>query len=140
MLHSKNSGLGVIVRDAEGEVQASICCNIDAELQPAVVEAMALRRALMLCYDLGFSRVVFEGDCQEVNAINSSHESSAKASSLIHDIKRLLKYRVGWKVSFNYRETNLAAYQLAKLAISLLEERNIHILIHNVVLQEKLCI
>lgn len=97
-----------------------------------------------LCSNLGFSKVIFEGDCQEiVKATNNHLDSWAEVSPLIHDIKSMLKNRFGWKVSFNYRETNSAAHNLAKIAVSFPEE---HIWmeecptqIMNVDLKEKFC-
>lgn len=63
---SMTIGLGVIITDAAGEVQVSLACTIKANLQPIIAEARALRRAMELCAYLGFSNVIFEGDCQEI--------------------------------------------------------------------------
>ncbi|KAG6700145.1 hypothetical protein I3842_08G097700 [Carya illinoinensis] len=70
-----------------------------------------------------FSHVIFVWDYHEnVNAINAQQETWIVASSLIYDIKSMLKTRLGWTVSFSYRETNQHAHKLSKLALSMTDE------------------
>ncbi|KAK2666055.1 hypothetical protein Ddye_004629 [Dipteronia dyeriana] len=44
----KVSWIGVMIRDWNGHVTASLCQNVRASLQPQVVEAMAILRGLQL--------------------------------------------------------------------------------------------
>ncbi|XP_041018028.1 pentatricopeptide repeat-containing protein At5g18475-like [Juglans microcarpa x Juglans regia] len=44
--------------------------------KPATVEARALRRAMNLCVDLGFSKVIFEGGGQEIVEATNAHQES----------------------------------------------------------------
>lgn len=118
MFKSMTTGLGVIIRDAACEVQVSLACStIKANLQPVIAEARALRRAMELCADLGFSNVIFEGDSfQEiVKAFNAQQDSWTAVSPFLYDIKRMLQIRVGWKVSFNFREMLLTSSLNSKI-------------------------
>lgn len=58
--HSNSSGLGGIIRDAEGESHIVFCSYQSRSLIPEVVEATALRRFMHICKDLNLERVIFE--------------------------------------------------------------------------------
>lgn len=58
----KQKGLGVIIRDESGEIMVSIYTNISYNMKLIIAEGMALRKAMEICAELGFARVIFEGD------------------------------------------------------------------------------
>ncbi|XP_041004159.1 uncharacterized protein LOC121249523 [Juglans microcarpa x Juglans regia] len=60
----KKVGLGVIIRDADGEVLACMCSVVDSLQKPNAVETMALKRTGHLCVELGLSKVILDGDSQ----------------------------------------------------------------------------
>lgn len=65
------SGFGGLARDDGGEVLAAFSSSIPSTLQPCIAEAMAFRITLTLSKELGFTNVLFEGNClQVVNAVN----------------------------------------------------------------------
>ncbi|XP_035541705.1 uncharacterized protein LOC118344698 [Juglans regia] len=45
---NKKVGIGVIIRDSEGEILACLCSMMDAHLKPVMAEGHALRRAMNL--------------------------------------------------------------------------------------------
>ncbi|KAF5449835.1 hypothetical protein F2P56_030240 [Juglans regia] len=55
-------GLGVIIRNNKGEVMATGCDSKSYVEQPAIAEGWALSKAMELCKDLSFNRVILEGD------------------------------------------------------------------------------
>lgn len=55
--------IGGILRDSEGEEQMAFCNRLLSALSPALAEAMSLRKAMMLCKELGIPEMSFEGDC-----------------------------------------------------------------------------
>lgn len=57
-------GIGVIIRDAAGVILAALFTKFCHLMKPIIAEALALRRVMKLCLELGFSNVVFEGDSQ----------------------------------------------------------------------------
>ena len=56
------AGLGVIIHDSQGLVMVSLAQNIQLASSVAEMEALAATRALELVAELGFDRVIFEGD------------------------------------------------------------------------------
>lgn len=117
---NQSTGLGTIIRDFKGEIQASSCCNRPLLYQPAIAEAYApLRTAMLLCQDLGITEGIFEGDCKYVvSAANSKEDEYSAIYPLLVDIKALMHQRPTWKVQFKHRETNKVAHHLPKLACS----------------------
>lgn len=45
---AKQTGLGVIIQDYKGDVQASLCCNVGVSLHLVLAKAMALPKAMIL--------------------------------------------------------------------------------------------
>ena len=54
--------LGVIIHDSQGLVMVSLAQNIQLASSMAEMEALAATQALELVAELGFDRVIFEGD------------------------------------------------------------------------------
>lgn len=54
--------LGGLIKDASSEVLVSFCSSCSYALKPEIVEALALRKAISISWDLGISNVMFEGD------------------------------------------------------------------------------
>lgn len=62
-IHQKCSGMGGLIRDAEGEVLLSFSSIIDYTTNPALAESLALRKAMDISIETGFYRLIFECDC-----------------------------------------------------------------------------
>jgi len=84
----KKAGLGVVIRNQEGLVMASLSQLI--QLPPSTVievEALAARRALELALELGFDRIVLEGDSEILIKILKNNSSSlAPLGHTVNDI------------------------------------------------------
>lgn len=116
--HNNITGLGGIFKDSEGEILASICSFKHLIHRPELVKALALRRIMKLSLELGFSYVVFEGDCQWlINLVNSNFESLSDLRLVLYDIQQLLNQHPLQSIKFIYREANKVANNLAKWAI-----------------------
>ncbi|XP_042944772.1 uncharacterized protein LOC122278654 [Carya illinoinensis] len=71
-------GIGVAIRDSEGELLG--CLIAPKENVPSVfqVECYALHSAMVLCIELGLPQVCFEGDAKaDIDAVNSNDEDSS---------------------------------------------------------------
>ncbi|KAK9285435.1 hypothetical protein L1049_024628 [Liquidambar formosana] len=80
-------GLGVIVRDWEGQVIAASSKKLSGTFPVAVVEAMAVRYALVLAHELGLHSVEVEGNSIEVvNVLNLSETFRTPPGLIIEDI------------------------------------------------------
>ncbi|XP_042953522.1 uncharacterized protein LOC122290063 [Carya illinoinensis] len=118
------SGIGVVIRDSSGEIVASLCCPRTKVQDAMVAEVYALWRAMKLCVELNFKKVQFEGDALSVvKAVNSSEECWERHGQVVEDLKDALRKRIGWAVVHVDRCCNNVAHSLAKIALSIQEER-----------------
>ena len=62
----KKSGIGVVVRDVNNLVLASCATKIHQSFKVVEIEFMAATTALTFAKDLGFQRIILEGDSLEV--------------------------------------------------------------------------
>ena len=60
------AGLGVIIRDSQGLAMASSTQNVQLASFMVEMEALAATRAIELAAELGFDRIIFEGDSTTV--------------------------------------------------------------------------
>ena len=56
------AGLGVVIRNSDGAVMASLSQQIPQPTMMAQVEALAARRAVEFALEIGITSAVFEGD------------------------------------------------------------------------------
>ncbi|XP_038708505.1 uncharacterized protein LOC120003559 [Tripterygium wilfordii] len=111
------TGMGVVFRDASGEVMASSSLLRMTALHPSLAEALAALHAVKLALELGFTELIFEGDAAVVvEAINGSDVHRAIWSPVIMEIKRLLRFLSSWKFVHIRRTANEAAHSMAKHA------------------------
>lgn len=75
-ISNKRMGVGVVVRDASGAILASMVTTIPFIRDPTVAEAMAAWKAVVFCSELGFQRVIFEGDALEI--VNALRQESPR--------------------------------------------------------------
>lgn len=68
-------GAGIILRDEDGEVLASLCMSKMNVSHPILAEIYALWRAMEFCLELNMKNIVFEEDAQIViRDVNSKEE------------------------------------------------------------------
>lgn len=89
-LHQK-MGVGIIIRNEHGEVLASKQIPKHGCPQPQIAETFGAFMAISFCLELGFNRIVFEGDAKNVvELIQRSDGLFGTCGHLIHDIQILL--------------------------------------------------
>ncbi|XP_042974665.1 uncharacterized protein LOC122306301 [Carya illinoinensis] len=117
-------GIGVVIRDENGDVMVSLCSQKRNVRDPLVAELQALRQAMKLCADLNITEVIFEGDALKVvRAVNNLESSWEWHGQVVEDIKKVLRNRTSWKVIHAYRESNCVAHFLAKFSFTVNEDR-----------------
>lgn len=106
---------------ANDDVYASFNCKVAHTFNPEVAEALALRKAMLLCEELGFPSMIFEGDCLSVvHMINSISTPYACVRLVIFDIQQLFLSHPLWHVVFiHIKKVNMVAHHLARLACSI---------------------
>ncbi|XP_035538485.1 uncharacterized protein LOC118343802 [Juglans regia] len=117
-------GLGVVIRDCNGEVMAVKCANRKCRSSPFIAECSAMWEAMELCKELDFWDVWLEGDAKDViDAVNRDEEDESRYGHVVEDLKQSLKQSKSWKVVFTHRDGNEVAHHLAKMAIHCISDQ-----------------
>jgi ribonuclease HI len=112
-------GVGLVARDSTSKVQASICNFLPSLTDPAAMEAYAARQGAEMSRDMGFRKILLEGDAQViVQAINSAGACSARYASIIDDTRDILQSFSSWRVLFVRLEWNSVAHSLARVVVT----------------------
>lgn len=76
---SEEAGIGVVVRNAKGEVLAALSEKIPYPGSVVLVEVLAVRRAAQFIVELGILQSVFKGDsnvvCKALKVVDVGHSS-----------------------------------------------------------------
>lgn len=65
-IYRRKTSICVIVRNSMGEVLATLSTPKDYIIEPDIAEAIAALRATQFCHELGFYKVILEGDALQV--------------------------------------------------------------------------
>ncbi|XP_035547368.1 uncharacterized protein LOC118348906 [Juglans regia] len=119
----KRKGVGIVVRDGNGEVLISLCGSDVGFCSPAVAELQALWRALKLCAELQWNKVIFEGDAMGIiDAVNRQNCCWEWHGQVVEDIKLILQNRPNWSIRYTNRKCNRVAHMLAKMGLDVTDE------------------
>ena len=114
----KKAGVGMVVRDAKGLVLASCAKEMHQPYKAAVIESLAAATALSFATNLGFRRVVLEGDLMEViQALRENAESLTPTGLLLEDVRMLSQNFEQLLYSRIKKEGNFVAHNLTKYAL-----------------------
>jgi ribonuclease HI len=138
-------GVGVVIKNHEGEVVAAKCCTKPHITDPLVAEIVAAWSAAQFIRHLEIDHVLVEGDSLGViQSLGGVDRSWAPAGHLVDDAKALLNNCRCWKAMHVRREANAAADCLAKMALQLIEEHqwrnSTPLCIREIVMSEKILI
>ncbi|XP_035551109.1 uncharacterized protein LOC118349687 [Juglans regia] len=101
----KRMGIGIIIRDEEGEALVVVCDLKKNVVNAVVAESFALRKAVELCSDLNIQNAIFESDAKGViEAVQSEEEVVLDFSSIIEDVKAHFRNRTDWFIQFVIRK------------------------------------
>lgn len=113
---SKQSGVGVIVRDEEGNVVAVMCRKLDLPLGALETEAKALEIGVSFAEEVGLRDVVFEGDSQLIiNAIQGMGEAASSILNIIQGVLRKAQCFKTFDFLHTKRQGNVPAHCLLSM-------------------------
>ncbi|XP_030939879.1 uncharacterized protein LOC115964767 [Quercus lobata] len=111
------AGIGIIIRNEQGLVMAALSQQIPLPTSVEMVEVLAACRALVFAKELGFDRVIVEGDSTNtITSINGGHMDHLALGHVLLDIKRLFSCFSHISVKYINREGNCVAHKLARRA------------------------
>jgi ribonuclease HI len=114
---SNAAGIGVIVRNHQGEVMGSLSQRIPFPHSVEALEASAARSAIQFAKDLGFTKIVLEGDSKTVvDAFLLRDPCTTIYGHIIEDIKQTAQSLQSVLFLHTKREGNVMAHLLAKRA------------------------
>ena len=117
------SGFGAIIRNFAGEVMAGMSVKGPDVKNSEEAEVLACRRAVEFSREVGFSRVIIEGDCLNVmRALSVSTENSSLLGHIYEDIKFNLRGMQVLSINWVKRGGNMVAHTLAKHARNLIND------------------
>ncbi|EPS68811.1 hypothetical protein M569_05963, partial [Genlisea aurea] len=113
---SKGTGFGGIIRDAQGTCIAWFAFNNPHRLDPEHGELMAATFVMELALDLGYKKMVLEGDCLSIiNALKSKQNMEVSPlGNVFADIFSLIDQCDEFRPEHVRRDRNKTAHQLAK--------------------------
>ena len=111
-------GLGVVIRNSNGEVMASMSQLVQLPTTVSQVEAMATRKATEFALEIGFDKIILEGNSEIVyKDLMNNGSSLALHGHLIQDVKVLVPLFSSVCFSHVSRTGNQATHSLARRAI-----------------------
>ncbi|XP_050280506.1 uncharacterized protein LOC126721501 [Quercus robur] len=112
------AGIGVVVRDYNGEVMASLIQQLEQAYQPVEVEAIAACRAVEFGSEIGVDCAIVEGDSEViVKALRNNDNGLTPFAPLINDVSLFSSLFSELSYSHIRRDGNKVAHSLAKLAL-----------------------
>ncbi|XP_075649759.1 uncharacterized protein LOC142620244 [Castanea sativa] len=113
------AGIGVVVRNEEGLVLASLSQQILLPTTVMEVETLAARHALEFAVEIGVHSVILKGDSTIlINALQSNNHSLAHFGHLAEDVKYLASCFPRCMFSHVRRHCNKVAHSLARRALT----------------------
>ncbi|XP_075633707.1 uncharacterized protein LOC142606209 [Castanea sativa] len=115
------SGIGVVLRDENGLVLASLAQQLPHLYTPLITEAKVASRALQFAAELGFNRVILEGDCHVlIKALKEGSMFLCTDGLFIEDVLFDANFFNDLRYSHVKREGNKVAHSLARYALEVL--------------------
>ncbi|XP_065618590.1 uncharacterized protein LOC136062868 [Quercus suber] len=105
-----------------GLVLAAFTQPIPLPTSIEMVEVLAARGALYFAKDLGFNKVIMEGDSEIIiKALNSGGLSSSSFGQIVKDVKVMSSSLMSVLFSHTRRQGNRVAHGLARLACNFVD-------------------
>jgi len=111
-------GIDVVVRDYEGIVIATSCCQVFSLPDSEVAEALVIRKGLEFAKDMFFLNLIAESDDSNVvQALNTHQQHPNYVGSIIGDCINFNVFFRSLRFLHVRREANQAAHYLAQYSL-----------------------
>jgi ribonuclease HI len=118
-ISNRRVGIGLVVRNDAGDIEAASTVCIPFVTDPTLAEALGAWHALLFCRKQRYTHVILEGDSQEVvKALRKEGPCWMSYGHIIEDTRSCFQFINPLEVNFVRREANRAAHVMAQYAIS----------------------
>ncbi|KAL2927599.1 hypothetical protein RDABS01_019930 [Bienertia sinuspersici] len=108
-------GVGVVAKDAQGEVMYAVSRTISQPWEAKLGEATAALMAVEAACEQGWRKVVIEGDAQTIiRSLNLETMRGGHVQLMVEDILNHCQNFEGFSCKFFYRSCNEVAHRLVK--------------------------
>ncbi|CAL1388801.1 unnamed protein product [Linum trigynum] len=115
-----HSAGGWVLYDGMGNVLLASGVQFPGMDDPAVVELLVLREAVLWCLDHGFTEVRFEGDAKMIiDKINKADTRDSQLGAVLEEVVHAVGSTPGYSVRFIGRRRNRVAHLVARKALAL---------------------
>ena len=112
------AGIGIVVRDYNGEVMASLIQQLEQAYQPMEVEAMAACKAVEFGSEIGVDCAIMKGDSEVImKALRNNDNGLTPFAPLINDVSLFSSLFSELSYSHIRRDGNKVAHSLARLTL-----------------------
>lgn len=117
-LPTNRMGIGVVIRDASGEVQAAMTQVIPYINDSVMAKSLATWKAVSFYHDSGFTQVIVEGDSQSVvSTLCQDMPCTSSNGGIIEATRAHLVCFSNYEVQHVCRSTNTVAHPLVKVVV-----------------------
>ena len=114
---TNETGIGVVIRNDEGEVLGALSEKIALPGSVVTVEMLAARRAVHFALEIGISHSVFEVDSEIIDkALSTDVTPFSSFGHIVEDTKSIASSLVNFSFSHTRRQGNFVAHALARRA------------------------
>ena len=114
------AGLGVVVHDSAGKVIGSLSERVPLPTSPAVVEALACKKALSFAKELSIAECCFEGDAKIIfKAVSNQDCGNPEYGNVIRDYLSQVIFKVVFSLMLNVQAIQLPIFQLGRLILAM---------------------
>ncbi|GMJ00600.1 hypothetical protein like AT2G34320 [Hibiscus trionum] len=111
----RSACLGLVIRDEEGFILGAQCLSLNRVPSSFATEVLAAKNGIILSIELGFRKVVIEGDSLTViNKLKSKEVDFSEIGAITEDSRKLLRNLESYWLSFTRRGGNKVAHELAR--------------------------
>ena len=110
------SGVGVIIRDANGGVFAALCKALPMHYSAEWTELFAMEQGVLLAQEMGVQQAIFESDASSVVQAISQDLCGGESGHLIQGIQNAKLRFLSCSFRHVKRDSNRAAHELAQYA------------------------
>ncbi|XBI99595.1 hypothetical protein VPH35_019648 [Triticum aestivum] len=113
-----SSAIGLVARGHDRELKLAGGRKLPGVTDPYCAELLAVREAVRLAMEKGWTRVIVETDCKTVRSEYMATDCRSTGSPIISEIKSYLQHFQGLQLNFVRRDANEVAHWCARESLA----------------------